>query len=123
MNKNSAYKRHLIGQAAEDIACHYLQQQGLKLIDRNFQCKLGEIDLIMDDKKVLVFVEVRTRSNKNFVSALESVDFRKQEKIKKTASFYLLQKKLTNKVPCRFDVIAVQSHSDSTQFQWIKNAF
>ena len=77
----------------------------------------------MNDEKVLVFIEVRIRNNKNFASALESVDFRKQEKIRKTASFYLMKNKLTNKISCRFDVLAIQHHTNSTQCQWIKNAF
>ena len=62
------------GQWAENIAFDYLTKQGLKPLERNFQGPGGEIDIIMEDKKVIAFVEVRYRANDHFVSALESID-------------------------------------------------
>jgi putative endonuclease len=112
-----------IGKIAENNACNYLQQHGLKLIANNYLCKLGEIDLIMQDKNCLVFVEVRTRDNKSLVNSLESIDQHKQRKIIKTANYYLQQKKLMNKIPCRFDVVAVNQKENNVQYHWIKQAF
>lgn len=116
-----------IGATAELYAEQYLQQQGLVTFMRNYRCKLGEIDLIMQDKSsaksTLVFVEVRLRTNKRFAPALETVDYRKQQKIIKTALRFLQEHKLYDKVPCRFDVIALDQTGTAPPVQWIKNAF
>ena len=69
------------GENAEKIACEFLVSKGLKLVEKNFRVKGGEIDLIMLEKKVLVFVEVRLRSKNNFGGAAASVDFKKQRRI------------------------------------------
>ncbi len=110
------------GQKAEDLAEAFLQSKGMMTREKNFRCKLGEIDLIMQDQNQLVFVEVRLRSNPFFTNAAESVDRQKQRKIMNTASYYLQQKQLTDKVACRFDVIAIHQNTirDSN---WIINAF
>jgi putative endonuclease len=110
------------GQKAEDLAEAFLQQQGLTSIAKNFRCKLGEIDLIMRDQNVLVFVEVRLRSNPFFTNAAESVDRQKQRKLINTAQFYLQQHKLVDSVACRFDVIAIENNLINPS-NWIKNAF
>jgi len=112
-----------IGQTAEDAARQYLQKQGLTFVEANFTTRLGEIDLIMKDNKTLVFVEVRLRNNKHYASALESVDFRKQTKLRKAALSYLQKEQLFDKVACRFDVIAAEADNNTFKFQWIKNAF
>ena len=110
-----------IGQQAEQTACQFLQSQGLQLVTQNFRCACGEIDLIMQDKDTLAFIEVRTRQHKQFANALESIDRNKQRKIIRTAHYYLQQKNLTFKMYCRFDVIAINPKSQL--FEWIKNAF
>jgi putative endonuclease len=120
MSKTSAQQT---GQNAEDSACTYLVKQGLKLITRNYQCRLGEIDLIMQDKESLVFVEVRFRRKQNFGTSSETVNYFKQKKLLRTARFYLQQKRLTDKVPCRFDVIAIADEATHANIDWIKNAF
>ena len=109
-----------IGFAAEKYARDYLCKQGLKLVENNFSCRLGEIDLIMRDGEFLVFVEVRARVSNAHGNALESVNYFKQQKLLKTASYYLLIKNLTN-IPCRFDVLALDGHQPTVS--WIKNAF
>lgn len=106
-----------IGNHAELKACEYLIANGLKLIERNFHCALGEIDLIMRDNNDIVFVEVRSR--RNDIDALESIDQYKQNKLVKTAMFYLQKHKITDKANCRFDVIAINSQ----HLEWIKDAF
>jgi len=122
-----------VGSKAEKIAGKYLVKQGLKLKKRNFACKMGEIDLIMQDKDVLVFVEVRMRSTNDYGGALLSVDYKKQKRIKKAASLYL---KRYNKRPpkCRFDVVAIDGnqskraipfkYSDKRyELTWVQQAF
>jgi putative endonuclease len=117
----------VIGATAELYAEQYLQQQGLISRTRNYRCKLGEIDLIMLEKNprgdVLVFIEVRLRTNKRFAPALETVDYRKQQKIIKTALRFLQEQKLYDKIACRFDVIALDQTGTAPPVQWIKNAF
>ena len=111
---------HLIsGHAAEDIAATFLQQKGLKLVERNFRCAHGEIDLIMRDDNTLVFIEVRMRSNLNFGGAAMSINQAKQKKLTRTAEYYLQRQ---NDTACRFDVILMQSINLNT-VEWIKNAF
>lgn len=115
-------KTQIAGRLAEDQACDYLIQKGLQFVTRNYQCKGGEIDLIMRDKQELVFTEVRYRTHREFGNSLESVTYQKQKKIIKTAQFYLTQHRLMEKIACRFDVIAL-SNINPTDIVWIKNAF
>lgn len=121
-----------IGTQIEVLVCDYLQQQRLKLIARNYKCRLGEIDLIMHDQAILVFIEVRYRQHYNFGGSLESVNLLKRNKIIKTAEYYLFSHPLSEKMACRFDVVGVKpilqklgniSKLDSAQVEWIKNAF
>lgn len=107
------------GQETEEQACRYLQQQGLQLIERNYRCRQGEIDLIMKHHQSTVFVEVRYRSNPNFGSSAESVDYRKQSKLIATAAHYLQQHHTLAQQPARFDVIAIAPGT----LEWIRDAF
>lgn len=114
------------GTYIEQHVSEYLKQQGLKLIANNFNCQLGEIDLIMLDNKTLVFVEVKSRDPCGLVMAHESVTVAKQRKIIKTAELYLQKNKKFARMPCRFDVVAVQhqvSDGRPIDLQWIKDAF
>ncbi|WP_438970195.1 YraN family protein [Methylophaga sp.] len=110
------------GQHIEKQVSSYLQKQGMRLITRNYQCRGGEIDLIMWDRGTLVFVEVRYRNSGRFGSALESVNKTKQSRIIHTAEHYLLQSR-DNYQACRFDVVAVSPAEVGYQFDWVKNAF
>jgi len=105
------------GQQTEHHAELWLKQQGLQLITRNFRCRYGEIDLIMQQQDTLVFVEVRLRRSKDFGGAAASITNAKQQRIIHTAQYYLQQHGLN--CPCRFDAVV----SDGKQLQWIKNAF
>lgn len=111
-------KQRLIGKKAEDIACSYLQQNGLTLIQRNYQCRFGEIDLVMQDDDILVFVEVRYRSSNNFGGGIESVDANKRRKLVFAANHYL--QNTDGDQPTRFDVVALGPDQPP---QWICNAF
>lgn len=118
-----AYLQHSLGKAAENATCKHLIKQGLKLIQKNYDSNFGEIDLIMKDGDIYVFVEVRLRNPNDFTTGLESVTKSKQSKIKKTATAYLLEKNLWNKVYCRFDVVGVVENDHGFDFDWIENAF
>lgn len=104
------------GEAAEDAALAYLQAQGLGLLQRNFRCKGGEIDLILQQQDTLVFVEVRKRADSRYGGAAASVTTRKQARLILAAQVFLQR----YRVPpaCRFDVIAF----DGNHLSWIKNA-
>lgn len=105
------------GESTEQLACNYLQANGLKLLQQNYRLKMGEIDLIMLDGDTIVFVEVRYRKSKRYGGALYSIDPRKQMRLLRTAQ-YFLQSHAPN-APARFDVIAVDGGND---IHWLKNA-
>ncbi|MDC0598502.1 YraN family protein [Gammaproteobacteria bacterium] len=111
------------GQRYEKLAMRYLKKQGLRLLEQNFYSASGEIDLILMDADILVFVEVRFRENSRYGNALESVTYSKQKKILNTAKLYLLKRGLYGTVPCRFDVVGLHKINNAVEFQWIKNAF
>ncbi len=106
------------GELNEQIALQYLAAQGLKLVTSNYHSRYGEIDLIMLDKKMLVFIEVRYRRNNHFGGAAMSVTPDKQRKIAKTALQFIQRNKKTE-WQCRFDVVAI----GETETRWIKSAF
>ena len=108
----------------EALAGKYLQRQGLKVIEKNFYSRKGEIDLICRDGETLVFVEVRYRREGSLTSAAESISTTKQQRIIQTAHYYLQKKKCWH-LPCRFDAVLI-ADCDSKQryqFDWIANAF
>jgi len=110
------------GQRYEQLAFDFLTQQGLQPITRNYQSKMGEIDLIMKDQDVIVFVEVRFRTYDDFGGGLYSVEYHKQQKLIRTAEQYLQQRGLYDQVDCRFDVVAI-SKQPPHQIEWLQNAF
>ena len=110
--------KSLLGQSAESRAEAFLQRHGLKLVARNWRCRFGEIDLVMQDGATLVFIEVRLRSRSDFGGAAASVTPAKQKKLLATARQYLAA--LKTLPPCRFDVVAL---SGDAAPEWIKNAF
>ncbi len=111
----------LIGTQAEKTAREYLSQHGLVWRASNYQCRMGEIDLIMQDGLYLVFIEVRSRRSAVYGRAVESITYSKQQKILKTASYYLSANQLHEKYPIRFDVMSIQGAPP--EIDWIKNAF
>jgi len=121
--KETSFK---IGAAAERFAYDYLLANGLIPVNRNFTTRRGEIDIIMQDKEQLVFVEVRFRQSNRFGSAEESITQLKRKKIKAAATIYMQSHKMSNNTQARFDVIALTGDSrSSSQFSvnWIKNIF
>ncbi|WP_078085702.1 YraN family protein [Microbulbifer mangrovi] len=112
-----------IGNHMEAVAERHITGAGLRVVERNFRGRFGEIDLIARDGNTLVFVEVRYRRNRNFGGAGVSVDFRKQRKLLATANGYLQYRKID--CPCRFDVITIErgERNESLNIDWIQNAF
>ncbi len=105
------------GAQAEDQALHFLLGQGLKLKQRNYTCRLGEIDLILLEGATLVFVEVRMRSRRSFGGAAQSITARKRQRLLATARHYLSQQRTTP--ACRFDAVLIEHGGPP---EWIKDA-
>jgi putative endonuclease len=119
-NDTEHHPTQQIGNKAEKKACLFLKKQGLKLMTRNYRCSYGEIDLIMEDRQTLVFVEVRYRSN-TMVKALDTIDHHKQRRIILAAMRYL-QSNPTWKA-CRFDVVTFEPRAFDVEIFWLKDAF
>ena len=96
-----------------------MEYRGAYIKERNFRCRMGEIDLIIRDGRYLAFVEVKYRRTEECGWAAEAVDARKQRVISRVAQFYLHRYGYPEDTPCRFDVVAI----DGERIQWIKNAF
>ncbi|MDX1252118.1 MAG: YraN family protein [Gammaproteobacteria bacterium] len=111
------------GAEAEELACRHLQKEGLLLVERNYRCQRGEIDLIMRDGASMVFVEVRYRRSVRFGSGAESIDRRKQAKLAAAALHYLQSHRNAAKCPARFDVVSIAPDVSGSRIDWIKNAF
>ena len=109
-----------LGQQYEQLALQYLQRQGLQLIQQNYHCKAGEIDLVMRDGASLIFVEVKYRASSAFGGAVAAVTYSKQLKLLRTSRWYLQQHRLSEQA-CRLDVLAIEGQPPY-QYQWIKNA-
>lgn len=117
--KLKAKAAHLMrGESAEEQAYQFLINKGLKPVCRNFSCKQGELDLIMNDQQTLVIVEVRFRKTDKYGSAAESITRAKQSRIIAATYVYLAAHKTDN--PIRFDVVAMSGNGD---IDWITNAF
>jgi putative endonuclease len=121
-----------IGRAAENAAEDFLQQQGCKTLQRNFRCRMGEIDLVVRDGDCLVFAEVRFRRSGQHGSGAESITHTKRQKLIRSAAYYLRTQKISSHQVCRFDVLSVRqtnatepsSHTVADYaIDWIRSAF
>ncbi len=101
----------------------FLRQAGLTVKQKNYSCRHGEIDLVMDDGSELVFVEVRYRRDGRFGGATASVNHGKQQRLKRSADHYLQTHSSEGHNGCRFDVMAVSGTGPAYKFDWITNAF
>ena len=112
------------GAAAEELAAHYLQVRGLKILARNLRCKAGELDLVCLDDGVLAIVEVRQRESLEYGGASGSVTWAKQRKIIRAAQHFLRCEKRWRNFATRFDVLAIEGLPDGAhRIEWIKDAF
>jgi putative endonuclease len=111
-----------IGAYGEDIAVKYLKKHKYKIVERNYLCRYGEVDIIAKDGKTVAFVEVKSRKAGGSVNPLYSVNKRKQMQICKAAQDYIIKNKIKNTM-FRFDVLTVIYEGDKSDVQLIKNAF
>ncbi len=108
----------------ESLACDYIRENGGQILETNFTCRTGEIDIIAKDDKYIVYVEVKYRTDSKYGPAEAAVDFRKQKVISRISDFYRKKNGLGDNVAQRFDVIAISTSSDdATKVRWLKNAF
>ena len=108
-----------IGTKYEVLAAEYLKEQGIRVIEQNYRCPQGEIDIIASDGRYLLFVEVKYRSNTDKGYPAEAVTAAKQRRIRKTARYYQWEHRLPEEIPIRFDVISILGR----ELQYIQNAF
>ena len=109
----------LSGNRGEDLAAAFLARAGLRLITRNYRCRYGEIDLILQDGDTLVFVEVRSRAGNAFGGAASSITAAKRERLLRTARHYLSG--AGPEPPCRFDAVLLTG--DPPHIEWLRDAF
>lgn len=115
------YIRHNLGRTGEDIAEIYLVKKGYKIIERNFSCRQGEIDIIAKYKEEVVFIEVKTRTNKKYGEPIDAITYYKKKHILKSIKYYLYIRKLED-VFVRIDVIEVYQKKDGFLVNHIKGA-
>ncbi|HOB28892.1 MAG TPA: YraN family protein [Bacillota bacterium] len=113
-------RRQQVGRAGEAAARSYLQNRGYRLVENNFRCLYGEIDIIAFHGSTLVFVEVRTRTGSSFGTPAESITAEKLNRLKKTALFFM-QSRYGVEVSCRFDLIAVQMEQQNMAVRNIRH--
>jgi putative endonuclease len=114
--------RQVLGKEGERVAERFLKKKGYKLVERNYRCAGGEIDLIALDGRVIVFVEVKTRTGHGFGTPLEAVEFRKQQKMIQAAQYFLSEKGLHQR-EARFDVVGISWPQRDPVVEHIENAF
>lgn len=115
------YTRHELGKKGEYYATEYLRKQGYKIIERNFECRQGEIDIIAKEKEEYVFIEVKTRQSIKYGKPCEAVTEQKKKHIWKATNYYLYSHKLENKY-IRFDVIEIYKKQNKFYIHHIKQA-
>lgn len=108
-----------VGTDQETLAANYLKRQGVRILERNFRSRRGEIDLIGRDQEYLVFIEVKYRSSAAQGYPEEAVSYSKQKNICRTANYYRCIRHVPMKTAIRYDVIAIEGE----QIRWVKNAF
>lgn len=108
----------------ETLARDWLSSQGLQCLHSNFRCKCGEIDLIMRDGQMLVFVEVRYRAGRNHGGAVATVTPAKQRRLRNTARYFLMTHPEYHHAPCRFDIVGLVGNTrEGPDIDWIRGAF
>lgn len=116
-------QRKQLGNDSESLAGRFLMQKGYQIVETNFSCKRGEIDLIARKDDLLVFVEVRSKTSAQYGQPLETVNRKKQEKIRKAAEYYLYVHPELAGLYCRFDVISILWQNGKVRLNWIADAF
>jgi putative endonuclease len=107
--------------AGEQIAARYLMQNGCTILQRNWRCPFGEVDIIAQEGDVMVFVEVKARHQIRYALPREAVDFQKQARLRQCAELYL--NLFSPEAPCRFDVVEVWWQGGKAHVRWLREAF
>ena len=115
------YIRNELGKIGEEEVCKYLKRNGYKILERNYYCKIGELDIVALDKDEFVFIEVKTRSQNKYGNPVDAVDLNKKRHIYKTAQYYVMKTRIENK-KMRFDIIEVKEKNHKICINQIKNA-
>jgi len=116
-------KRKDVGYIGEDLAIDYLEKRGYKIVERNFKCRFGEIDLIARIENRLVFVEVKLKKGEKYCKPIEAVDYAKQKKVIKSSLFYVQKYRIDN-LDVQFDVVGIELEQGKTpNIIHIENAF
>ncbi len=113
---------HQKGKEGESLAAEFLASKGCRVVERNFRCAVGEIDLVVHDGKTLVFVEVKSRRGLRYGLPQEAVSIAKQRRLTRLAQWYIQDRRLEG-LPARFDVVAVTWSGGKPELTWIVNAF
>jgi putative endonuclease len=114
--------RHVVGKAGEEAAVQYLCKHGYQILERNYRCRFGEIDLIARDGRTLAFIEVKTRRSQSYGPAAAAVTLKKQRHLIKASQVYLIERKKPDEF-CRFDVVTVELDAQAPRIELIKDAF
>ncbi|MFN8626055.1 MAG: YraN family protein [Candidatus Binatia bacterium] len=117
-----AHARQLLGTDGERCAERFVRRQRYVILQRNYRCPVGEVDLVALDGRTVVFIEVKTRTHDGFGSPIEAVDVRKQRQIRRAAQYYLSVHRLHDR-DARFDVVGVWHEQGAIRCQLVKNAF
>lgn len=117
------FDRLKIGRSGEESAERFLRGKGMQVVERNYRCPHGEIDLIMRDGETLVFVEVRRRASTSYGTPAETVSIAKQRKLTAAAQHFLLSQKISSRQSMRFDVVGIVAGGKGETVDWIANAF
>lgn len=119
MNNKTLSNTRQLGSDIETLVCDYLTKKNYIILERNFRCRFGEIDIIAKDGDYITFIEVKYRKNAALGYPIEAVDFRKQQKIIKTSMFYISQNRICINSNYRYDIVSVIGNKISI----LKNAF
>lgn len=110
-----------LGGKGEELAARFLRKKGFKVLERNYRCPAGEVDIIARDGGTVVFVEVKTRAGGLFGHPLEAVHGRKRERLRKAALFYLSSR--GGEAPARFDIIGINVRPGAPEIEHLEDAF
>ncbi len=126
MNRFGRFRAKLealrFGRESEKRAARFLVKNGYRILEKNYRCRQGEIDLVARHGDTLVFCEVKARSTASFGTPLAGVTGMKRQKIRKAAEHYLVKNRLKD-VDCRFDVVAIDESGPETSIEITRNAF
>ena len=114
--------RHLLGKSGEDVACEELRRRRYEILERRYRTRFGEIDIVARDGDTTVFVEVKTRTGRDFGNGAESVTAWKQRRVAQMAVDYASRHRLHDS-PCRFDVVTVDLDGGSPRVEVYAHAF